>query len=92
MRCWEKLHPVKRRKENSPGAAILSKEPAIQVSFKEKPEANPLSRKNKLLRYQANPEANWGPKPRYVTQLSISGDFVRHPLSCVKAVAHLHGY
>lgn len=64
MRCWEKLHPVKRRKENSPGAAILSKEPAIQVSFKEKPEANPLSRKNKLLRYQANPEANWGPKPR----------------------------
>lgn len=64
MRCWEKLHPVKRRKESSPGAAILSKEPIVQVSFKEIPEVNPLSRKKKLLRYQANPEANWGPKPR----------------------------
>lgn len=64
MRCWEKLHPVKRKKENSPGATILSKEPAIQVSFKLKPGANPVSRQKKLLRYQENPEANWGPKPR----------------------------
>lgn len=65
MRCWEKLHPVKRKKEHSPGTAILSKEPVIQVSFKEKPGANPVSRQKKLLRYQENPEANWGPKPRY---------------------------
>lgn len=65
MRCWEKLHPVKRKKASSPGAAILSKAPAIQVSFDVKPGANPASRQKKLLRYQANPEANWGPKPRY---------------------------
>lgn len=64
MRCWEKLNPVKRKKENSPGAAILSKEPVIQVSFEAKPGANPASRQKKLLRYQENPEANWGPKPR----------------------------
>lgn len=64
MRCWEKLNPVKRKKENSPGTAILSKEPVIQVSFDAKPGANPASRQNKLLRYQENPEANWGPKPR----------------------------
>ena len=65
MRCWEKLNPVKRKKENSPGAAILSKESVIQVSFEAKPGANPASRQKKLLRYQENPEANWGPKPRY---------------------------
>lgn len=64
MRCWEKLHPVKRKKENSPGAVILSTEPVIQVSFDVKPGANPVSRQKKLLRYQENPEANWGPKPR----------------------------
>ena len=65
MRCWEKLNPVKRKKENSPGAAILSKEIVMQVSFEAKPGANPASRQKKLLRYQENPEANWGPKPRY---------------------------
>lgn len=64
MRCWERLHPVKQKKENSPGAAILSKGPVIQVSFDVKPGANPASRQKKLLRYQENPEANWGPKPR----------------------------
>jgi len=64
MRCWEKLHPVKRKNVNSPGTAILSKEPVIQVSFEVKSGANPASRQKKLLRYQENPEANWGPKPR----------------------------
>ena len=66
MRCWEKLHPVKRKNVNSPGTAILSKEPVIQVSFEVKSAANPASRQKKLLRYQENPEANWGPKPRLV--------------------------
>lgn len=65
MRCWVKLHPVKRKKETAPGTAILSKEPVIQVSFEAKPGANPVSRQKKLLRYQENPESNWGPKPRY---------------------------
>ena len=28
------------------------------------PDANPPSRKNRLKRFQINPEANWGPKAR----------------------------
>ena len=65
MRCWEKLHPVKRKKKGAPGTAILNKESQIQASFDPVPGANPSSRQQKLLRFQENPEANWGPKARY---------------------------
>lgn len=66
MRCWEKLNPAKRRHDTDPGSVILNKEPEIQVSFETAPGANPDSRKKKLLRFQVNPTANWGPKARSV--------------------------
>ncbi|EDO48806.1 predicted protein [Nematostella vectensis] len=64
MRCWEKINPVKKRPKGSPASAILSKDPQIQASFEMYPGANPPSRQQKLLRFQENPEANWGPKAR----------------------------
>ena len=66
LRAWEKLHPVsaKIRKQVSPAAVILSKEPKIQVSFEILPEANPESRKMRITRFPENPEPDWGPKAR----------------------------
>lgn len=34
------------------------------ADFKIHKDAEPPSRKIKLVRYQQNPEKNWGPKPR----------------------------
>lgn len=65
MRCWVKLYPVKRKANQSPGTIILDKEPEVEASFEKQSGANPLSRKQKLLRFQPNPETNWGPKARY---------------------------
>ncbi|XP_048377734.1 tRNA (guanine(26)-N(2))-dimethyltransferase isoform X2 [Stegostoma tigrinum] len=66
MRCWEKIHPVKREKlsESCPAFRILSKEPVLQACFDIREDANPKSRKQGLKRFQENPEANWGPKAR----------------------------
>ncbi|XP_041032837.1 tRNA (guanine(26)-N(2))-dimethyltransferase isoform X2 [Carcharodon carcharias] len=66
MRCWVKMHPVKREKlsESSPAFRILSKEPVLQACFDIREDANPKSRKQGLKRFQENPEANWGPKAR----------------------------
>lgn len=43
---------------------LLEKECTTQVCFDTHPEANPESRKQGLLRFQFNPEKNWGPKAR----------------------------
>ncbi|XP_025059652.1 tRNA (guanine(26)-N(2))-dimethyltransferase isoform X5 [Alligator sinensis] len=66
MRCWEKLHPVKRERlsETSPAARILAVEPTLKASFTVREDANPKSRRRGLKRFQENPEANWGPKAR----------------------------
>ncbi|XP_075381928.1 tRNA (guanine(26)-N(2))-dimethyltransferase isoform X1 [Mycteria americana] len=66
MRCWTKIHPVKRERlaETSPAARILSVEPALQASFVLRDDANPSSRKRGLKRFPENPEAFWGPKAR----------------------------
>uniref|UniRef100_A0A8C9JW36 tRNA (guanine(26)-N(2))-dimethyltransferase n=1 Tax=Panthera tigris altaica TaxID=74533 RepID=A0A8C9JW36_PANTA len=66
MRCWEKECPVKRERlsEASPAFRILSVEPRLQASFAVRDDANPSSRQRGLKRFQANPEANWGPRPR----------------------------
>ncbi|RKP24617.1 N2,N2-dimethylguanosine tRNA methyltransferase [Syncephalis pseudoplumigaleata] len=66
MRAWIKAHPVvsKNVKPESPASRILAVEPSITVDFTEHPQANPESRKHKLVRYQENPEKNWGPKAR----------------------------
>ncbi|XP_062845736.1 tRNA (guanine(26)-N(2))-dimethyltransferase isoform X2 [Trichomycterus rosablanca] len=66
MRCWEKKNPVKRERlsETSPAFHILSTEPIFQASFDIREDANPQSRKRHLVRFQENPQANWGPKAR----------------------------
>ncbi|TWW59041.1 tRNA (guanine(26)-N(2))-dimethyltransferase [Takifugu flavidus] len=66
MRCWEKIHPVKREKlsNTSPSFRILSKEPSLEACFTVREDANPQSRRRHLTRFQENPEAFWGPKAR----------------------------
>ncbi|XP_044514381.1 tRNA (guanine(26)-N(2))-dimethyltransferase isoform X2 [Gracilinanus agilis] len=66
MRCWEKENPVKRERlsETSPAFRILQLEPRLQANFSIRDDANPSSRQQGLQRFQANPEANWGPKAR----------------------------
>lgn len=66
MRMWVKDHPVseKRLTPGSVAKAILEKEAVNQISFKTHPEANPDSREKGLLRWQANPLPNWGPKAK----------------------------
>ncbi|RHZ86428.1 hypothetical protein Glove_51g7 [Diversispora epigaea] len=66
IRSWIKLHPVtmKNIKENSPARKLLEVEPEFIADFTIHENAEPPSRKIKLVRYQQNPEKNWGPKAR----------------------------
>ncbi|XP_074027535.1 tRNA (guanine(26)-N(2))-dimethyltransferase isoform X2 [Leptinotarsa decemlineata] len=65
MRCWEKLHPVsKKRLVEGVPACILSKQPEKEYSFKAHPAANPASRKMGFVRFQENPLPHWGPGVR----------------------------
>ncbi|RKP36599.1 N2,N2-dimethylguanosine tRNA methyltransferase [Dimargaris cristalligena] len=67
MRCWAKKHPVALSKygEESPAVRILSKKPTLEANFTRHPEAKAESRRINLVRYQENPEKNWGPKARH---------------------------
>ncbi|CAG8441933.1 5359_t:CDS:10 [Acaulospora morrowiae] len=66
IRSWIRLHPVtmKNIKENSPAKKLLEAEPSFIADFSIHKDAEPPSRKIKLVRYQQNPEKYWGPKPR----------------------------
>ena len=66
MRCWIKDHPVnpKRLKGNSTAKSLLDTPPQLIADFTLHPDANPGSRKAGMVRYQTNPEPDWGPKPR----------------------------
>jgi len=66
MRCWVRDHPVSesRLQDGSTAKAILSKLPQLDACFDPHPDANPPSRSQGLLRWQMNPDRNWGPKPR----------------------------
>jgi len=59
-------HPVSesRLQDGSAAKAILSKPPQLDACFDPHPAANPPSRAQGLLRWQMNPDRNWGPKPR----------------------------
>ncbi|XP_062491375.1 tRNA (guanine(26)-N(2))-dimethyltransferase isoform X1 [Pezoporus occidentalis] len=74
LRCWVRLHPVKRERltDTSPAARILAVEPTLQASFAIRADANPSSRKRGLKRFPENPEAFWGPKARAKAGGSIS--------------------
>jgi tRNA (guanine26-N2/guanine27-N2)-dimethyltransferase len=62
IRCWVKKNPVKEAKEGDPARVVLSKEPKFEADFTLRDDAEPPSAKQKIVRYQANPTANWGPK------------------------------
>ena len=66
MRAWVKKNPVnpKRLTAGSPAKAILDQEPSTEVSFDLHPNAKPKSMEMKLVRFQVNPERDWGPKPK----------------------------
>lgn len=66
VRTWEKTHPVKPAKlETDPVTKhILSQDIITQVDFSERPDANPISRKDGRLRFQFNPTPYWGPGSR----------------------------
>lgn len=55
---------MKNIPENSPARKILAQEPKFEASFTRHKDAIPPSRHIKLVRYQVNPTANWGPKAR----------------------------
>jgi tRNA (guanine26-N2/guanine27-N2)-dimethyltransferase len=66
MRCWVREHPINanRLQDGSAAKAILSKDPELEANFVMHPAANPASRINGLVRWQMNPDRDWGPKPR----------------------------
>ncbi|GAA5957958.1 hypothetical protein JCM3765_006215 [Sporobolomyces pararoseus] len=64
IREWIKANPVKMSnvKENSPAKVLLAKEQTHEVSLTPHPGVNKALLDNiKLVRYQMNPQANWGP-------------------------------
>ncbi|XP_075979726.1 tRNA methyltransferase 1 isoform X2 [Anticarsia gemmatalis] len=66
VRTWEKTHPVKPAKlEADPVTKhILTQEIKSHVDLSERPDANPISRKDGKLRFQFNPTPFWGPGSR----------------------------
>lgn len=74
LRAYVEKNPVnpKRLEPGSAGYNILSQKQSIEVNFETHPDANPKSRSKNLVRYQINPERNWGPKPR--AKKSYEGD------------------
>ncbi|KAL1701396.1 N2,N2-dimethylguanosine tRNA methyltransferase-domain-containing protein [Schizophyllum commune] len=63
FRAWVKTHPVNREKisAGSPTLKLLDKEGSFEANFKRHPDSVSASSKVKLVRYQVNPTANWGP-------------------------------
>ncbi|CAL7938564.1 unnamed protein product [Xylocopa violacea] len=73
VRTWEKANPIKRDKlsNDSPAIKILDAPTTTNVSFTVHPLANPVSRQNKLTRFQQNPATNWGPGTRSRTRIDL---------------------
>ncbi|XP_045775495.1 probable tRNA (guanine(26)-N(2))-dimethyltransferase [Maniola jurtina] len=66
IRTWEKTHPIKPAKlESDPVAKhILSQDIRSGIDLSERPDANPISRRDGQLRFQFNPTPYWGPGSR----------------------------
>lgn len=66
MRKWAETHPprLEKQKDNDPGKKILETPCSLEISFAIHEGAVPLSKEKKMVRYQLNPEPNWGPKSR----------------------------
>ena len=61
---WIQMNPLKKEMAQSPGKVILSKPITEEISFEIRSDQEPQSRKSNMLRYQENPERNWGPKAK----------------------------
>ncbi|KAJ7774567.1 N2 N2-dimethylguanosine tRNA methyltransferase [Mycena maculata] len=72
FRCWIKLNPVKRANisPTSPAHRLLEKEPRVEANFTKHPDSVAHTSKVKLVRYQENPTANWGPGTKAVSGTS----------------------
>lgn len=55
---------LKELAPSSPGFNIMSQPSKSSVSFEAHENSTPESMQNDLVRYQVNPQANWGPKAR----------------------------
>lgn len=64
LKKWIESNPIKGDMNVCPGKVILSKPCDDEVNFEIRNDQEPLSMKNNMLRYQENPERNWGPKPK----------------------------
>ena len=66
IRAWVKDNPVKMEKysETSPTYKILSQPSKTEISFEKHPNANPPSRKVRLLRYESHEGMDWGPRSK----------------------------
>ncbi len=63
-----------RLNTDSPYYRLLTKSSTIQVDFTEHPDWESEARKNKLIRFMANPHARWGPLGKAVTKNKRSSD------------------
>lgn len=79
MRAFAALSPTKRAeaerlKTDTPYYRIFTKPSTIQVDFTEHPDWESEARKNRLIRFMANPHARWGPLGKAVTKKKRSSD------------------
>ena len=79
MRAFSEQSPTKRAateklNTDSPYYRLLTKPSTIQVDFTENPDWESEARKNKLIRFMANPHARWGPLGKAVTKKKRSND------------------
>lgn len=68
------VNPLKKEMAQSPGKVILSKPISEEISFQIRSDQEPQSRKSNMLRYQENPERNWGPKAKPPPSKSLEPD------------------
>lgn len=62
LKEWVKLNPIKRvANQSSPAFQILAQESTTTATFESRGDAEPLSVKASMIRYQENPTPNWGP-------------------------------
>ena len=59
---------TERLNTDSPYYRLLTKPSSIQVDFTEHPDWESEARKNKLIRFMANPHARWGPLGKAVAK------------------------
>ena len=79
MRAFAEQSPTtrattERLNTDSPYYRLLTKQSTTTVDFTEHPEWESEARKNKLIRFMANPHARWGPLGKATTKKKRSID------------------